>query len=481
MRLTKLGGNPLARWMLGVGVLVAIAVAPTAAARASHSGHVTGDEPQYLLTAISLGEDLDLDIADERADERWRPFHDGGPPQVQTELLDGGRRVSPHDPLLPALLALPVRVGGWVAAKLTLAFLAGSLAAATTWFAVRRLTVSAPVAAGVATLFGISAPLGVYGTQVYPELPAALLVIVGLGAVTGSPSTRTAVVAGITIVGLPWLSVKYVAVAAALAGVMLVRLLRNDERALATLFASALALAGGAYLLAHQVLYGGWTVYASGDHFASGGELSVVGHEPDYAGRSGRLIGLLVDRGFGLAAWQPAYLLAVPALAALVRRRPRGWAPLLLVLAAGWLTASFVALTMHGWWWPGRQTVVVLPAVVLAVAWWVDRHARRQTVLAVGGAMGLVMTGWLLAEVVAGDVTLIVDFEAATNPLYEWWRTLLPDYRSPTTTTWALHGTWIAAAGGAAWWAWRDARPSPVGHRSEVSRPATSVKVPEAV
>lgn len=480
MYLTKLGGNPLARWMLGVGVLVAIAVAPTAAARASHSGHVTGDEPQYLLTAISLGEDLDLDIADERAEERWRPFHDGGPPQVQTELLEDGRRVSPHDPLLPALLALPVRVGGWLAAKFTLALLAGVLAAATTWFAVRRLAVREPVAAGVATLFGISAPLGIYGTQVYPELPAALLVLAGLGAVTGSPSARTSIVAVIAVVGLPWLSVKYVAVAAVLAGVMAARLLRSDERWLAGLFVSALAVAGGTYLLAHQVLYGGWTVYAAGDHFVSGGELSVVGHDPDYAGRSGRLIGLLVDRGFGLAAWQPAYLLAVPALAAMIRRRPRGWIPLILVLAAGWLTATFVALTMHGWWWPGRQTVVVLPTVVLAVAWWVDRHVGRQIVLALAGGAGLVMIGWLLVEVVTGGVTLIVDFEAAANPLYGAWRTVLPDYRSPDATTWALHGTWIAAAVGAAWWAWRDDAPRPTERRGEVY-PTTSVKVPEGV
>ena len=48
------------------------------------------------------------------------------------------------------------------------------------------------------------------------------------------------------------------------------------------------------------------------------------GEDPDYFGRSQRLGGLLLDRGFGLAAWMPAYLLAVPALAALARRRPAG-------------------------------------------------------------------------------------------------------------------------------------------------------------
>jgi hypothetical protein len=42
-------------------------------------------------------------------------------------------------------------------------------------------------------------------------------------------------------------------------------------------------------------------------------------------------------------------------------------------LAAGWLNATYVAVTMHGFWWPGRQVVVVLPLVVVLVTAWVDR------------------------------------------------------------------------------------------------------------
>ena len=42
---------------------------------ATYGGRVTADEPQYLLSATSLGEDVDLDIADEIAAERYRTFH----------------------------------------------------------------------------------------------------------------------------------------------------------------------------------------------------------------------------------------------------------------------------------------------------------------------------------------------------------------------------------------------------------------------
>ncbi len=90
-------------------------------ARATYGARTTADEPQYLLSALSLWEDGDLDIADELAAERWRDFHEAQLP-VQTEPLEptaGG--VSPHDPLLPVLLAVPVGLAGWAGAKATLA------------------------------------------------------------------------------------------------------------------------------------------------------------------------------------------------------------------------------------------------------------------------------------------------------------------------------------------------------------------------
>jgi len=37
----------------------------------------------------------------------------------------------------------------------------------------------------------------------------------------------------------------------------------------------------------------------------------------------------------GIAVWQPAWLLVLPALAALLARRPPGWATVALPLAAG--------------------------------------------------------------------------------------------------------------------------------------------------
>ncbi len=435
--------------MLGVGVLAFLAAGAGILGSATHETRITADEPQYLLTAISLAEDRDLDIADELADGRWRPFHALALP-TQTEPLADGRQLSPHDPLLPLLLAGPVAAGGWIGAKLAMAAMAGLLAALVVWTAERRLGVPLATAALATAALACSPPLAVYGSQVYPEVPAALAVLAAGAALTSAapPGVRATLVVGVAVVALPWLGVKYAPVAAAIALVACWRLARAGRASRALALAGSLALAGVAFLVLHRWWYGGWTPYAAGDHFVTG-ELSVVGTDPDYLGRGRRLVGLLVDRGFGLAAWQPAWLLAVPAVAVLAGRRPAGWAALALPLGAGWLVATFVALTMHGWWFAGRQVVVVLPLAALAVAWWTGRDRRRRRLLAVAALVGVAAFGWLVAEGAAGRVTWAVDFAATANPLYRAWRLALPDYLAMTWWAWALHVAWLAAL--AAW------------------------------
>src|SRR6266545_4340407 len=123
-----------------VGVGAALAAAAGVPARATYGARVTADEPQYLLTAISLAEDHDLDISDELRQERWRPFHEALLPQ-QSEVQRDGSELSPHDPLLPAILAVPVALGGWIGAKLAIAVIAGILAGLLVWVAVRRFAV----------------------------------------------------------------------------------------------------------------------------------------------------------------------------------------------------------------------------------------------------------------------------------------------------------------------------------------------------
>ncbi len=443
------------RWVLiVVGVVVAGWAALAIPARATTGARTTADEPQYLLTALSLWEDHDLDISDEIDDRRYESFHEA-PLDPQTQVLVDGREISPHDPLLPLLLAPAMGLGGWVAAKAALAVLAGCLAASLLWVAVGRLGVSVGPAATAVLAFGVAAPLTAYGSQVYPELPAALLLTLGIAWLTGGLRRWELAGAVAVVVALPWLGVKFAPVAAVLFGYMLVRLWRAGRRRELAIVAVVLMAAAGSYLLMHRATFGGWTSYASGDHFRSGGELSVVGNDPDYAGRTVRLVGLVTDRDFGLAAWAPVYLLAVPAFGAFVRRRPPGWELLVLVASVGWAVATWVALTMHGWWWPGRQVVVVLPCVVLITAWWVGRVRAALPWLVALAAVSALSWGWLLVEVWDERLTLIVSFAETSNPLSRSWRAILPDLRSDTAEAAALQVTWAVLVLLGGWWGWR--------------------------
>lgn len=432
-----------------VALLATLAAGLGAGVPATYGGRAAVDEPQYLLTALSLAEDHDLDIADELRDRRYLDFHDADLP-VQTSVRPDGRQLSPHDPLLPLLLAVPVGVAGWLGAKLALAVLAGGLAALLLWVAVRRFAVPLRLAAPGVALAACTAPLTVYGQQVYPELPAALAVLAAVATLTAPRPTRAPVsVLAVAVIALPWLSVKYAPVAAALTALALARLWRARAYRAAAALLTVLAAAGIAYLGVHRLVWGGWTVYASGDQFAGSGEFGVVGTRPDYAGRSMRLLGLLVDRDFGLAGWQPAWLLLVPALAALVALRPRGWAALAVPLGVGWATATWLALTMHGFWWPGRQLVVVLPLGVLVVLVWLARAGRRLTIAAaVLAAAGLGCYAVLLGTGWFGDTVWV--FAPDRLGLHPPAGLLLPDDRDLGTPDRVRYVLWLAAAAAAA-------------------------------
>ncbi len=419
---TPIGWRPL----VGVFAIVTLLAMAGLDARATYGARTTADEPQYLLSATSLATDFDLDISNQLDARAYEPYHEITVDTQTRELDAAGRRVSPHDPLLPVVLAGPMALGGWVAAKTLLAVLAGLTAAVTAWVANRRFGIDQITAGGVVVGCFAGLPLAAYGTQVYPEIPAALLVVVAVAALTGEPDRgrwpQTVLALG-AIVGLPWLAIKYVPVAGVL-GLALVWRNRQRKSAVIGILVAAVA-AGVVYLWAHQAIYGGWTVYASGDHFEATGEFSVVGTDVNPVGRSRRIVGLLVDRHFGIAVWSPIWFLLPPALVSAVRagRMALGAA----VVGSGWLTASYVALTMHGWWVPGRQVVVVLPVAALLIARWasVDRHRLLATGLA--AAIGASNWLWLAVEASTDRRTLVVDFAETAAPFYRLVSPWFPD------------------------------------------------------
>lgn len=435
------------RWTVAgcalAALLAALAFLP---GQALVGGRTAADEPQYLLTAISLFEDGDLDIADELGAARWRDFHADALPR-QTEPTPEGREISPHDPGLPVLLAVPTGLAGWAGAKAALALVNGALAAVLVWTAVRRFGVRPLTAAPVVLAATVAPPVAVYGTQVYPELPGALCVA-GIVALAGARRRPAAVVAGVVALATvaAWLSVKYVPVAGVTAALALWSAHRDGARRAVGAALGAATVLGGVYAVAHVRWYGGLTPYASGDFFVeNGGQLSVMGDKANRLGRTRRLAGLLIDRDFGLAAWQPLWVAVVPGVAALAARRPPRWLLLVAPLAVGWAVATWVAVTMHGWWFPGRHVLHALPCAVVAVAWWLDRLAIGRIVAWSAVAVGAASSGWLAADAAFGDVTLVFDPWATTSPVLAAMQPLLPDLRVDALADQVRYALWCAA------------------------------------
>jgi hypothetical protein len=434
----RVGGRTL---VVIVALVWGGAAAMFVAAPATAITQTTGDEPHYLLTAQSLWSDRSLDVSDERAQVDYLAFHDA-PLRLQERLQADGSMVSPHDPGLAFLLAAPMGIGGWAAAKATMALIAAALGGVLHWIATRRLGVGERRAAAVLAVLGASAPFAVYGAQVYPEIVAALLVAIAVGLVTG-PVTRSALVAiAAVIVGLPWLSVKYAPVAVVVAAIAALWQWRSPS-GLRIWWAALLAVSGALFALAHLRWYGGLTPYAAGNHFDAG-ELTVMGASPDYAGRTGRIVGLLVDRDFGIAVWQPAFVLIVPAIVAVITGQvAQPLRAFLAVLGAGWFTATFLALTMHGWWFPGRQVIVALPIAALAItAWAAVSKARMWWTVGLGTA-GVTTAVWLACDATIGGRSLVIDPFDTAAPALQLAQSIAPDLRSGDA---ALLAGWTVTA-----------------------------------
>jgi hypothetical protein len=140
-----------------------------------------GDAPHYLLLTHSLAFDFDTDLrnnyeqGDSLAFMRLRLEPQLGDPEGAD-----GELYSRHNVPLPLLLAPFYRVAGLMGVLILMA----AIAAATSWLALALARDYEPERPGAALLawatLAFTAPLLLFSYQVWVEVPAALLVLVGL-------------------------------------------------------------------------------------------------------------------------------------------------------------------------------------------------------------------------------------------------------------------------------------------------------------
>jgi hypothetical protein len=347
-----------------------------------------GDEPHYLLAAESIAFDGDLDLTNDYASrERTLRVVNIFPlsPEPHAADYDGSGRLRPlHGVGLSALLAPAVGLGGLTGARLMLLFIA-ALLADQLFRLLRDLRLKRPYryAAWIAVV--ACSPLLVFATQVYPEVPAALLIVVALRVMVRYAASPAALVLGASAgVGLIWLHVRYIPLALGVFAGLLIAALQSRARAeggglrpAAAGYASSAArnwrtavlpvavpaaIGLGAFAAAFVYWYG--TVNPTAPYRA---------YSTTSAGDAGwdflyeYVLADILSPVTGWIPYVPVQWLGLAALGVLILRF--GWlAAAALTVAVGYELILASAAPNVGWGFPARYLIPVLPLIAIPIA-----------------------------------------------------------------------------------------------------------------
>lgn len=366
-----------------------------------------GDEPFYLLITHSLAFDFDAELTNNYENGDWRAFMDRPiEPQAGDPRGPGGEIYSRHNELLPMALVVPYRLAGKTGALAMMAAMTALLA----WLILRLAYRYRPQSPGAALLgyglFAFTPPLILFSTQVWAEVPAALLAmlaldrILALGArIRKNPQAgatwdgRAWLGVGLPLILLPLLKIRFMLLAAPLL-ILAWWYARRPWRPLLILCAS-LGLVGAGILAYNSIHYGNPLKIHSMEELAlherSGGDYLEGG------------VGLFFDSAFGLFAAAPIWLIALPAVLWLARRR-RAVLKDLAVFALPYLLVVAPRGEWYGGWSPPfRYGLFILPLLSLGVGEFLETRRRwgaRALLAGLGlatlalGLLWLAVPGW---------------------------------------------------------------------------------------
>ncbi len=425
-------------------ILLAAAYSFSVEIRATRGASITGDEPFYLLTTQSLLADGDLDLRNQYETRSYESFFDH--PEglwLQSAPLPGGQLLSPHNPGLSALVIPGFAVGGLAGAQVQL-LLMGAATMALAFVLADCLTGRRLISWVLTLCVGLTATAFIYSSEIYPEFPAALMLVLSLLLVTRQQGSGIAgaLLLAVLLTGMCWLGIKYAPLAALVSGYFLIKSGRTGRIALVT----GGAASAGVYAWFHLHQFGGLTPYGANVVYAQWNTVDLLGGHIEFAERYYRLWGLFIDRRFGIGRWAPLLLAAAPGLALLIPAGP-GHRLVLLLIFAQMLMAAFVSITMMGWWFPGRTMLTVLPLLVAPIALVVSRAPLWGRIgIAALGLLTMANTYGLAAAGRAGEITIAVDPFDMSFPAFQGLGGLFPLYTWWTTETWWLTFFWLALA-----------------------------------
>jgi len=437
-------------------VLLAAVYSFSVGLRATNASSITGDEPFYLMTTVSLIDDGDFDLTNQYERRSFEAFFDHPNGLWMQSVETNGRIVSPHEPGLSVLVVPGYLLDGLHGVQVQLMLVAAltfSLAFVLTSLETHRVLLSWLVTAAV----GLGATAFVYSTEIYPEMPGALTLVLGLLLVRRSSRTVfDALALAVLLTMFLWLSMKYMPLGALL-GVAFVYSAGWRER---IVFTALCAISGAFYVWGHYALFDDLTAYSVNTVFEGANTATVIEGHVSFQDRVYRIWGLLLDQRFGTARWAPLLLLLPASLPLLLRGGSTGRLVLGLIVAQV-LVATFIAITMMGWWFPGRTLITVVPLTALPLALLTAKLPIAGKVLAGGlGLTSIAFTVALRDAVTKEGVRLAVaPFDMQWAP-FRWSRELFPNYQSWGMDTVIVTVVWltafVASMAAVTWWQYRD-------------------------
>ncbi len=433
-------------WLAAIPLAAGLAVLPWTGAERPPDG----DEPYYLLLAESLATDFDVDLTDEYASSLGQRIgRERLAPQIGDPVGEGGEQFSRHEPLLPLVLVPFWVLGGVAGARLAMVLLATSFSLATlAWMQASGVRPRGSLRAWLVT--SLLPPALLFATQIWVEVPAALLLALALlgmtrlRARTSGRAPRDVAMLALPLILLPLLKVRFLALALPLAvAAMVGHRVRPRLR-----WAAGLAAAAGLLVLVANAL-----VWGNPLRMHDVAELALLDVPLATFLRGGS--GLFFDVAFGLFAAAPIWLLVLPGGARLIARR--GTPALAAAACLPYLVLVASRREWYGGWAPPfRYGFVLLPLLALALALALERRlsrGRAALVAALTAASALVAAallyepGWA-NSLAAGSSSLLDRFSAAfAGDLVRFF----PSSVRPRTATWAVPLLSVAAFALLAW------------------------------
>lgn len=437
-----------------------------------------GDEPHYLVLAQSLWRDHDFKI--ENNHQRGDTLEYYRLPLTPHYLERGtdGEIYSIH-PVGLALVAAPIYAAGgyWGVVAFLICCAAG--AAAGLWLAALRLTGSARAATLAWLGVAATAPFVFNSITIYPEIPAAACAMAAYLIATRrggiGRDTRGAVLCGVVLALLPWLSSKYGLMMAALGVLALGRVwlpMPADPAEAAAPGTDAItghaplplarrirvSLALGLPMVASVAVWMTFFYWIWGSPFPA----VVYGTQRpvrwEYLVKGGP--GLLFDQEYGIVPAAPIFgaaLIGLVAMLAAGARARRVAAEIAVVFVALLAPVGAFHLWSGGSGAIGRPVIAALLLLGLPIAWLARRAASNALATAGLALLVAASVAQMLFLLTAQKGLLLVAGRDGVSRLLEYWSpswrlwTLAPSFlMQPPTIAWAFTAVWLVALSAAA-------------------------------